>query len=227
MSKNFSTWIVLPAYNEETVIKKVINELRKNKYENIIVVDDGSQDNTSLVAQKAGAVVARHFINRGAGAATKTGLEAALRCGADIVVTMDADGQNSSQDIDLLLKPIENDQFEVVIGSRLKNRQGMPVIRIFFNFIGNFITWLLFGLWVSDSQSGFKAFSKKAVQKINILTNGYEFCSEIIREIRFNNLKYCEVPIRVKYSAYSMAKGQSLAKGFNTLFKLILRSLIN
>jgi len=226
MSQKKSIWIVLPAYNEDKMIGKVVADIRQKNYHNIIVVDDGSTDSTGEVAEKAGAVVIKHTINRGAGAATQTGIIGALRLGAEIIVTMDSDSQHDADDIKKITVPIEQDKCDVVIGSRLKDRKNMPVLRRFFNLGANLATWIFFGLWVSDSQSGFKAFSRKAAQQIRILTNGFEFCSELIREIKVLKLAFTEVPIKVYYNEYSMAKGQSFARGLTTLFKLIMRRLI-
>ena len=219
-------FIVIPARNEAQKIGEVILEIRKEGFQNIVVVDDGSTDNTAEVAQKNGAKVAKHILNRGAGAATFTGMKTALALGAQIVVTMDADGQHDSQDIQNLVRPILEKKVEVVLGSRLMQKKEMPFLRRFFNFIGNVVTWILFGLWVSDSQSGFKAFSREAVQKIQIKTNGYEFCSEVIRELKTKKLKFIEVPIQTKYTQYSMQKGQSFANGVKTFTKLVLRSFM-
>lgn len=223
MSKIF---IVLPARNEAQQIGEVILEIKKEGFENIVVVDDGSMDKTAEVAENSGAKVVRHIINRGAGAATFTGIKAALELDAGVIVTMDADGQHASEDIQNLVKPILNKEVDVVLGSRLIDKKGMPMIRRLFNFAGNFVTWILFGMWVSDSQSGFKAFSKQAAEKIEIKTNGYEFCSEVIREIRAKKFSYTEISIQTKYTEYSMQKGQSFANGVRTFMKLVLRSFM-
>jgi glycosyltransferase involved in cell wall biosynthesis len=218
-------WIVLPAHNEAQVLPQVLSKIKSSGYRNILVVDDGSRDHTSEVAQKNGAVSVRHFLNRGAGAATQTGILAALQLGAEIVVTMDSDGQHEPKEIQKLVTPIVRGECDVVIGSRFLEQNQIPFLRRIFNFIGNLITWFFFGLWVSDSQSGFKSFSRTAAERLKILTNGYEFCSEIIREIKVKKLVFKEVPITVRYDAYSLAKGQNFARGLTTLLKLFLRSV--
>lgn len=219
-------WIVIPAMNEVNKIGEVIRLVLQQGYQNIMVIDDGSQDGTGRVAQKAGARVLRHMINRGAGAATYTGIQAVLKLGANVIVTLDADGQHRPDDLEKLIKPILEKKTEVVLGSRLLEKQKMPLLRKIFNLMGNVVTWLLFGLWVSDSQSGFKAFSRRAVEQIKIQTNGYEFCSEVIREIRLHKLKFIEVPIQTHYSEYSLQKGQNFTNGVKTFWKLILRKLM-
>lgn len=216
-------FIVIPAFNEETVIEEVIGEINSAGYENIIVVDDGSADETFSKAKETNAIALRHKINRGKGAATKTGIEAAKLLGAGIVVTMDADGQHDPADIQALIDPILSGDFDAVMGTRLLNPKGMPGHKIAANKIGNFFTWLIYGLWVTDSQSGFRAYSKDAIHQINTHTDHYEYDSEVIYEIKKNRLKYKEVPIKVRYTDYSMGKvqKQGFANGLKTLYNMI------
>lgn len=222
------TWVVIPAYNEEKVIQDVIREIQSAGYTNLIVVDDGSIDDTYGKARSLPDVITlKHRINRGKGAATKTGIEAAKILGANIVVTLDGDGQHDPSDIHHLIGPISEKHCDVVLGSRLLNPAGMPKYKIWHNKIANFITWYLYGLWVSDSQSGFRAYSRHAIEIINTKTDRYEYDSEVIREISAYKLKYREVPIEVRYTEYSMGKTekQSLVNGIKTLFKMILNTL--
>ncbi|EKE16402.1 MAG: glycosyl transferase family 2 [uncultured bacterium] len=216
-------FIVIPAYNEEKVIQDVILEIKKAGYENIIVVDDGSADQTQKKASEMNVVALRHKINRGKGAATKTGIEAAKILKADIIVTMDGDGQHDPADIKNLVYPIVNNYCDVVLGSRLMNPDGMPWYKILHNKIGNAITWYLYGLWVTDSQSGFRAYSRKASDVINTKGDRYEYDSEIIKEIYIYKLKYKEIPIKVRYTEYSMGKlqKQGLINGIKTVYKMI------
>lgn len=217
-------WIVIPAYNEEVVIQNVIREIQDAGYQNIIVIDDGSRDHTYEQAKKMTGIIAlRHMINRGKGAAVKTGIEAAKLLNADIVVTMDGDGQHNPEDIKRLVEPIESNHCDVVLGTRLIDPRGMPRHKILANWIGNAVTWYFYGLWVSDSQSGFRAYSRHASELINTKTDRYEFDSEVIREIYHYKLKYKEIPIEVRYTDYSMGKihKQSLTNGLKTLYKII------
>jgi glycosyltransferase involved in cell wall biosynthesis len=217
-------YIVIPAYNEERVITDVIKEIKLAGYKNIIVIDDGSSDKTLEIAQKIPEIVVLHHkINRGKGAATKTGIEAAKILGADIIVTMDGDGQHDPEDIKKLIDPIADGQCDVVLGSRLKNAKGMPFYKIIQNHFGNIVTWYLFGLYVTDSQSGFRAYSRRAVEVINTKGDRYEYDSEIIREIYVYRLKYKEIPIKVRYTQYSMGKAQKqgFVNGLKTLYKMV------
>ena len=222
---NNKVYIVIPAFNEESVIQDVIKEIRDAGYENIIVVDDGSDDKTHEKAKDSGVTALRHKINRGKGAATKTGIEAAKLLGADIIVTMDGDGQHDPKDIEKLIEPIIQNHCDVVLGTRLKNTKGMPWHRIVANHVGNFFTWLLFGLWVTDSQSGFRAYSKHAAEVINTKGDRYEYDSEIIREIYIYKLKFKEVPIAVRYTEYSMGKihKQGPINAIKTLYKMFFK----
>lgn len=226
MNNSPKIYIVIPAYNEEKVIRDVIEEIQKTGYGNIVVVDDGSADNTFQKANEIEGVTAiRHNLNRGKGAATKTGIEASKLLGADIIVTMDGDGQHDPKDILNITDPIVKNHCDVVLGSRLHNPAGMPWYKIWQNRIGNLITWYLFGLWVTDSQSGFRAYSRRAAEIINTMGDRYEYDSEVIREIYNYQLKYKEIPIKVRYTAYSMGKvhKQSLVNGAKTLYKMLWR----
>lgn len=219
-------YIIIPAYNEATVINEVIAEVQTAGYRNIIVVDDGSADNTYENASKEANVVAlKHFLNRGKGAAAKTGIEAAKMLNADTVVTIDGDGQHNPADIAKMLELIEQGN-DVVLGSRLKNPKGMPIWKIAANHFGNFCTWAIYGLWVTDSQSGFRAYSKQAISLIDTKTDRYEYDSEVIREIFRNKLKFIETPIEVRYTEYSMNKvhKMNLQNGFKTLIKMMISS---
>lgn len=221
---NQKIWIVLPAYNESLILKSVIEEIQESGYQNIIVVDDGSKDDTFTTAKNIPSILAlRHNVNRGKGAATKTGIEAAKKQGADIIITMDSDGQHNPGDISNLIEPLQQGHCHVTLGTRLLNPKGMPWYKIIANHIGNAVTWYIYGLWVSDSQSGFRAYSRKAAELINTQTDRYEYDSEVIREIYLHKLRYVEVPIEVRYTEYSMGKiqKQGFVNGLKTLYKII------
>lgn len=222
--ENSNIVIVIPALNEAKVIGRVVKDITKCGYAKIIVVDDGSRDDTVEQATAAGAMVVSHKINRGKGAATKTGIEAAKLLSADIVVTIDGDGQHSPADIKSLISPIVKGHYDVVLGTRLKKRENqMPVHRVATNHIANFVTWTFYGLWVSDSQSGFRAYSRSALECISTSADAYDYESEIIKEIHNHHLVYKEVPISVHYTDYSMSKSnrQNTYNGFKTLYKII------
>jgi len=217
--------IIIPAYNEEKVVGEVLKGLPKTiKGVNEIVpivVDDGSTDRTYDIAKKDTKHVLRHIINLGVGAAIQTGFGAAKKMAADIIITLDADGQHSPKDISRIIAPILEQRADVVIGTRMRSPKGMPPIKIVGNWIMNFITAIVFHKWSSDSQSGMRAFNKKAIKKMHFHSIGYEICSEMIGEIKRNHLKMVEVPIEVIYTDYSKATGQNWLNAVNILTKII------
>jgi glycosyltransferase involved in cell wall biosynthesis len=232
--KTPKVYIILPAYSESKVIKEVIASIKKEGFRNIIVVDDGSNDNTYQEAKNTGVITISHPINRGKGAATQTGIDAAKLLDADIIVTMDSDGQHDPKDIKKLIKPILEEKADVVIGSRMLNTKDMPQSRILMNKIANIVTYIFFGIMVSDSQSGFRAYSKKAYNSVYTYMDRYEFESEMLGQIKNANLKIKEVPIKVIYTDYSKSKykhmskfsPQGLTNGIKMVVRLIENSLI-
>ncbi|WP_163339180.1 glycosyltransferase family 2 protein [Desulfopila sp. IMCC35008] len=221
MEKNI--FIVIPVFNEASVVAAVIKGLREKGYKNIIVIDDGSSDTTFAQARSNGVIALRHKINRGKGAAVKTGVAAACLLGADVVVTMDGDGQHCPDDIESLVQPICCDGIDVVLGTRLLKVEGMPLFKILANQFGNFVTWLFYGIKVSDSQSGFRAYSRFAASKIDTRADKYEYDSKVIREINHNRLSFVEVPIKVVYTDYSQGKPQKqgFVNGIKTLVRMV------
>lgn len=219
--------IVIPVYNEATVIGEVLAEIRSTGQYTTIVVDDGSGDDSFVQASAHGALALRHRINRGKGAAVKTGIMAANLFEADVVVTMDGDGQHDPADIDVLIRPIIEGKNDVVLGSRTLKRDEMPKIKVLANYFGNFFTWLLYGIWVSDSQSGFRAYSKYAALIIDTKADKYEYDSKVIREIKTNRLRFTEVPVQTRYTEYSKGKKQKqgFVNGLITLFRMIWNTL--
>lgn len=219
--------IAIPAFNEAGSIGKVLDKIPKRLTNvdstEVVVVDDGSTDNTSLIVKKRKVRVIRHMINRGLGASLATAFEFAQRSNADILVTLDADGQHDPSDIKRIIRPIIEDQKDVVIGSRLvKSSKSMPKERRTINILANLVTFFLSGIWTSDSQSGFRAFSKKAIKKIRLITQRMEVSSEVFREINKNKLSYSEIAIKSIYTKYSLRKGQSTLNAPNVFWKLLI-----
>lgn len=226
---NAKVHVVIPAFNEARVIADVIREVQSSGEYGIIVVDDGSRDGTwKQAASCPGVVALRHRINRGKGAATKTGIVAANKLGADIVVTIDGDGQHDPLDIEDLIRPIAQGECEVVLGVRRKKKGEMPLLKIIANKIGNAVTWLFYGIHVSDSQSGFRAYSRYAAGIIDTKADKYEYDSKVIREINNNRLSFKEMPIKVRYTEYSMGKKQKqgFVNGIRTLGRMIWDMLV-
>lgn len=215
---------VIPAYNEAQVIGGVVREAAP-QVDLVIVVDDGSSDDTAAQAEAAGASVLVHALQRGPGRATATGLEAALRLGAKFVVTLDGDGQHRPHEIPNLLAPLKEGEADMVLGCRTLERSQMPLSRRWGNRLANLWTWLLFGVRVTDSQSGFRGFTREAVEKLPLDARGYEFCSETLGAASRLGLRIVEAPISAVYTDYSKAKGQSNTTAVKTLVKIGRESL--
>lgn len=197
--------IVVPAFNEERFLGGVIDDLKRSGHRNILVVDDGSRDKTVQVAKNKKVNVVSHVTNRGLGSAISTGLEFARLTKPDAVVTFDADGQHQAKDLKKLLQPIISRKADVVIGSRLKNNfRGFPLRRLIPIIISNIVTFLLYGLYSTDTTSGLRALNKKAYSKIILKSERMEFSNEFFNEFRRNHLRYFEVAIKPIYTEYSM-----------------------
>jgi polyprenyl-phospho-N-acetylgalactosaminyl synthase len=217
-------WIVVPAYNEEKALEKTIKSLKSQGYNAIVVVDDCSKDHTYDIAKKTGVDVLRHIINRGQGAALQTGITYALSQGADIIVTFDADGQHDAKEIILLIDPIEKGKVDAVLGSRfLNSKTKISYLRKLILKTAVIFHYILYGIKLTDAHNGFRAFSRKAASKIKITYDRMEHASEIISEIDRKNISYMEVPVTIKYTAYSLRKGQSLWNTINMGFRLIFK----
>lgn len=223
--------IIIPAFNEEPVIGDVVNSLPSFMIgvEEIIpiVIDDGSRDDTALMATKAGAVVLRHPINLGVGSATQTGFIAARKLAVDLTVTMDADGQHSAENLAVLVQPILNGQVDVVFGNRFINLASMPLNRRFGNRLLSFITFMAAGINIADSQCGFRAYSKKALESIILHQRGYEVCSEIIYEVSRCKLKFTQIPVNTIYNKFTHKKSQDFSNAFNIIQRILERAIWN
>ena len=224
MEKTKKIYIIIPAFNEAGSIAKVIKDLFCFGYENIVVVDDGSTDKTSEVVKKFNVFLIRHPVNMGPGAAIKTGIDFALLNDAEIMVTFDADGQHLAKDIYDLVKPIILNKVDVTLGNRfLNNSSKVPIFKKIILKAGAVLMFLMYGILSSDSHNGLKAMSKSAALKIDIKSNGWEYCSEIIEEIMLKKVKYQEVPVTVKYTDYSIKKGQKIYNSFYILSKMFVK----
>lgn len=219
-------FIVIPARNESAIIATIINSLKKQNYTNIIVVDDGSTDTTSHIAEETGATVIKHYINRGQGAALRTGTEHALAQGADIIVHFDADGQMRVEDIAKVIKPLIEGHADVSFGSRfLSNESNIPHVRRILLILGRIFMRTLFKVTTTDPQSGFRALTKKAAQTIEITQRGMPHCSEILAQVHKKKIAFTEVPVTIIYTDYSKKHGQSNIEALRIATKLLLSKL--
>lgn len=195
---NLKAIAVIPCLNEERFIGKVVAEAIKH-VNKVIVIDDGSNDRTSAVAASAGAEVIKHVTRQGAGTATKTGFIEALRSGADIVVTLDGDGQHDASEIPIIVQPIREGKADFVIGSRFLYPANVPRYR---KFGIDVITWLYNLGWkekIVDAQSGFRAYSRKTIEAIDITYPGFEFSIQSLVRARKKRLKIVEAPVSCIY----------------------------
>lgn len=218
-----SVWVVVPAYNESEILADVLKELRDfNKSYNIVVVDDGSTDDTTVVASRLNVHVLTHPINLGQGAALATGFEYVLRQKADVIVTFDADGQMRPDDIDRLVSEVTDGGADVALGSRFlaATPEGISKAKKITLKLATIFTRFSTGLKITDVHNGFRAFKADALRKIVITQNRMAHASEILSEIARNKLVYHEVPVTIRYTSYSKAKGQSILNSINILFEL-------
>ncbi|MFY3742030.1 MAG: glycosyltransferase involved in cell wall biosynthesis [Candidatus Nitrosomirales archaeon] len=213
----------IPAYNQEKSIERVVRTSLKY-VERVIVIDDGSFDRTAELAEQAGAIVIRHAMNMGYGAAIKSGFRIALKERADIIVTLDADMQHNPEDIPSLLAPIVDGNAEIVIGSRIiENNNEMPAYR---KAGVRFITKLMQynGVSVKDAQSGFRAYSLKALQAIlpNLTDSGYGLITESLTEASRYKLPIVEVPVVIRYdTGMPTSKRHPFSHGAGVVYSIV------
>lgn len=191
--------IVIPAYNEERFIGTVVLKSLRLA-DAVVVVDDGSVDCTAEVAEAAGAVIVRHAQNRGKGVALNTGFRRARELDPDVVVTIDADGQHVPEELPLVTEPVLEGHADIVVGSRyLDEKSQVPVHRIWGHHVFNFMTNQVSGVRLTDSQSGFRAFSQKALRALSFASNSFSVESEMQFLASQHNLRTVEVPITIHY----------------------------
>jgi glycosyltransferase involved in cell wall biosynthesis len=206
---------VIPAYNEERFIGSVVLKAALHA-QTVIVVDDGSSDETSAIARAAGAIVVRHAINQGKGAALNTGFMTARDMGPDVVVTLDADGQHVPEEIELVISPVLSGASDIVVGSRyLEPTSNVPSHRVWGHRFFNTLTRGVSGLDVTDSQSGFRAFSPQALDSLSFSSNSFSVESEIQLLAREHHLTVSEVSITIHY--LDAPKRSVIAQGLSVL----------
>jgi len=202
-------WVVVPAYNESSRLPATLRELTSH-VPNVVVVDDGSPDDTVDAARECDVWVLRHPINRGQGAALQTGIDFALAQGASYIVTFDADGQHDPDDIRTVLAPLLRGDVDVTLGSRFLGRSiGMPLSRRIVLKLAILFTRVVSRIRVSDTHNGFRGFTAEAAVQLRIRQDRMAHASEILDEVVRLGLRYREVPVTIRYTANTLAKGQS------------------
>lgn len=207
--------IVMPAYNEGKVISEVLIKT-KNYVSNIIVIDDGSSDDTFQQAQRQGVVVLKHKTNMGKGAALKTGCQYALEQGAHKIIVMDADGQHNPEEIPRFAKALE--QYEVVFGARMVP-QSMPLVMLFGNAVLSKTLRGLYGIKLKDTQCGYRAFTASAYSKLQWDALDYSVETEMMVRAGKGKLKYTEIPIQTIYN--DKYKGTTVLDGITIMGKML------
>lgn len=215
---------VIPAYNENKHIISTVEGARP-LVDETVVVDDGSSDNTAVLARRAGATVLRHIVNRGQGAALRTGTDYALKSGAGVIVHFDADGQFLSGEIDAIVEPIRQGEADAVFGSRfLTKGSNMPKFkRAVIMPLARLVNRIFLNVRLTDPQCGFRALSRSGAEKIRWYQDGMAHCSEILYAAGRSGLRLKEVPVTVIYHRY----GQRFWGGVKILKDLFLARLIN
>jgi len=211
-------FIVIPAYNEAARLGPVLDALLP-QYPNVVVIDDGSSDETAQVARQRGAVVLRHVINRGQGAALQTGITYSLRAGAEYIVTFDADGQHNPADLPAMLAPVAAGQCDVTLGSRFLGRaENMPLSRRLLLLAARVFTYLTSGVKLTDCHNGLRVLSRRAARCLNLRQDRMAHASEIYDQLRTAGLQYREIPVTISYNAETLRKGQSASAALNIAF---------
>ena len=216
------TWVVVPAYNEGRVIAQVIEEL-KAVFVNVIVVDDGSTDHTADAALAAGADLLHHLANLGQGAALQSGITLSLQRGAGRIATFDADGQHRVADLVALLGALEDGVCEVALGSRfLAATKQVPPMRKAILRGAVLFTRVMTGLAITDAHNGLRAFTRRAAIEIDLRNNRMAHASELLDQIARCHLPFREVAVEVRYTDYSVGKGQRTTDALRVLFDYLV-----
>lgn len=221
---NADTWLVVPLYNEGTVVREVILEARKT-FQNIVCVDDGSSDNSVEEALAGGAVVVSHPINLGQGAALQTGIDfALLQPGAEYFVTFDSDGQHRTEDAAMMVERLHNEPLDIIVGSRfLDDRTNASRLKKAVLRLAVLFERMTTGVKLTDAHNGLRALNRHAATAIRIRQNRMAHASEIVGLIGAKKLRYDEQAVQIVYTDYSRAKGQSLWNSVNILSELFIK----
>ncbi|MDX1886747.1 glycosyltransferase family 2 protein [Mycolicibacterium sp. 120270] len=222
-------WIVVPAYNEASVIGDVIKEIR-TVFDNVVCVDDGSKDGTADLALRAGAHVVPHPVNLGQGAAIQTGVEyARSRPGAQVFATFDADGQHRLKDVVAMIDRLSVDDVDMVVGTRFAETSASkpPLLKRIILRAAALLSSSSRELGLTDAHNGLRVFNKKVADELNITMNGMSHASEIITLAVEKRWRVAEEPVEILYTDYSKSKGQPLLNGVNIVFDGLLRGRLS
>ena len=202
-------FVLIPSFNEGKVVRQTIRSLG-DQY-SIVLIDDASTDDTVNSVRDLPIYYLRHDINLGQGAALQTGMDFALQQGADIVVHFDADGQHNPADIERFVEVLKTQKVDVVLGSRFMRQDdflAIPRLRRLLLRIARIVNGMLTGLWLSDAHNGFRVMNRHALRTIQLKENRMAHATEILMQIRRQQLRYVECPTHIVYTEYSQVKGQ-------------------
>lgn len=218
------TWVVIPMYNEATVVGKVIEGLL-GTFPNVVCVDDGSRDGSVVVARNAGAVVVEHPVNLGQGASLQTGIEYALQDPeTDSIVTFDADGQHRVEDAAAMVARLRAESLDVVLGSRfLDSRTKLTAMKRIVLKVAALQMKLSTGLDLTDAHNGLRVLGRDVAGRIDLKQNRMAHASELVHQLAAFKVRYVEHPVHIIYTDYSKAKGQSLLNSVNIVADLFFK----
>jgi len=227
MKNKNDTAIIIPLYNEEKTIKKVILELQeKYPFYEIIVIDDASNDNSYNEACIKGVWLLKHIVNLGQGGAIQTGIEFARQKNINYIITFDADGQHTADDIKDFIKNLKDKKADIILGSRfLGKAENISTFKKYFLKLSRVFTFLSTGIWLTDSHNGFRAINIGRFPKFEITENRMAHASEIIDLIKNLKMSYIEMPCTIKYTDYSKNKGQSMINSIGIIIEYIIGRL--
>ncbi len=215
-------WIVVAAYGEGPRLRRALEPLCA-RWSNVVVVDDGSLDDTFEEAMGLPVWVLRHPVNCGQGAALQTGIDFALARGAQVIVTFDADGQHDPADVEKLVAPVLAGEVQVALGSRfLGEAVDMPASRRLVLKLGVLFTRVFSRIAVTDTHNGLRALSRDAARKIRIQQDRMAHASDLLDQVHVHRLSYREVPVTIRYTSDSLEKGQGNWNAFRIVGQLIL-----
>lgn len=221
---NADTWLIIPLYNEASVVREVVSDARAT-FPHIVCIDDGSTDASVAEALAGGAVVLQHPINLGQGAALQTGIEFALsRPGAEYFVTFDSDGQHQVSDALAMVERLRAEPYDIIVGSRfLDGRTNASALKKFVLRLAVMFERLSTGVRLTDAHNGLRALNRHAAASLRIRQNRMAHASEIVAQIGEHKLRYAEQPVHIVYTDYSRSKGQSLWNSVNILSELFIK----
>lgn len=220
---NQQIYVIVPCYNEAEVLRQSILPLVEQQYK-VVVVDDGSMDNSWETIRDLPVFYLKHLTNLGQGAALQTGMDFVIKEGGQIVVHFDADGQHPVEEIPNLIQPLLNGEYDVVLGSRflnIENAKEIPKKKRVLLKLAIIFNGLVTRVWLTDAHNGFRALNYRALERIRLTENKMAHATEILSIIKKQNLRVKEIPIKIIYSNYSIKKGQSSWNSLNIIFDIL------